>query len=199
VPAPSEPLSEYLFCRRTPFTGEGLIITSAILTSRELLRQVPFNALPRLVDVDWLLRASRVEGAGVEFVPEPGPLLVWHIERRRPRMTNVKDWRFALSYVRENSALFTPRGHAAYILHVVSSSAAAEGAWGACLPLIREAFRCGAPSAVDVLSHLGNFLMSEGLRRRVSARFARQRDSRGASHQLPRDRQPPLGAARDGP
>jgi glycosyltransferase involved in cell wall biosynthesis len=174
APRPGEPMSEYLFCRRTPFTGEGLIVTTTIFASRELLREVPLDgALPRFVDPDWLLRASRAEGVGVEFVADPAPLAVWHIEQGRGRLTNVKDWRYALRYGREHRELFTQRGYAAYLLHVVSHHAAARGAWRALPSLLREAFRHGRPASVDVLSHLGNFLVGDALRRWATAGFAR--------------------------
>ncbi len=173
LPRAGEPMSEYLFCRRTPFNGEGLIVTSTIFTSRELLRQEPLNGvLPRFVDPDWLLRASQFPGSGIEFVPNPAPLAVWHIEQSRTRITNTKDWRYFLGYGQQNRELFTQRGYAAYVLHVVSHNASAEGAWGALPALLWEAFRRGRPSLVDVASHLGNFLVGDRLRRQITSLFA---------------------------
>src|SRR4030042_3260945 len=41
-PNPSKTLSEYLFCQSGLLAGEGLMLPSALLTKRELLRKVPF-------------------------------------------------------------------------------------------------------------------------------------------------------------
>jgi glycosyltransferase involved in cell wall biosynthesis len=43
LPAPGEPLDEYLFVRRTPFWGEALVQTSTLLVERELALAVPFD------------------------------------------------------------------------------------------------------------------------------------------------------------
>ena len=174
-PVPGEPMSEYLFCRRTPFMGEGLITTSAVLTSTELMRAVPFRALPRYVDVDWLLRASHTQGTGVEFVPESAPLLIWHIARAWPRITDARNWRQSLSYARDNRNLFTARGYAAFLLHAASSDAALAGEREGFLPLLREAFRQGEPAVVDLLSHVANFLVPDRVRSGVAAGFNRLR------------------------
>jgi glycosyltransferase involved in cell wall biosynthesis len=174
LPAPGEPLSEYFFCRRTPFTGEGLVITSAILTSRELLRRVRFRSgLERHVDPDWLLRAAGEPGTSLEFVPESAPLLIWHIERGRDRITTRPDWRTSLTWSRTNRTLFTARGYAAFILHVVSANAAAEGERGSFFRLVQEAFDKGRPSPVDLASHLANFVLPARLQRGIARRFAR--------------------------
>jgi glycosyltransferase involved in cell wall biosynthesis len=175
-PRAGEPLSEYLFCRSTPYTGEGLIVTSAIFTARELLMRVPFrNDLPRYVDPDWLLRAVKEEGTGVEFVKHVEPLAVWHIERGRKRITNSKDWRFSLDYARRNRSLFTRRAYAAFLLHVVSHTAGSQRAWLSLFPLVWESIRDGKPVPVDLLSHAANYLLPDELRRSAAERFARRR------------------------
>lgn len=180
LPRSHEPLSEYFFCRRTPFTGEGMVINSAVLTSRELALRVPFRSgLQRHVDPDWLLRATSEQGARLMFVPEMEPLLIWHIERSRLRVTTQRDWRQSLGYCREHPELFTRRGYAAFVLHVVGANAAAQGEWGAFYPLLREAFARGQPATVDLVSHVGNFVLPRWVQRAVAGLFAR-RSSRQA-------------------
>ena len=174
-PRPGEDLSEYLFCRQSPFMGEGLITTSALFVPRELVTAVPFRRLPRYVDVDWLLRAGRHPGAGVEFVPDPAPLLVWHIAARWPRITDQRDWHHSLAWARANRDLFSRRGYAAFLLHAGSSDAAMTRAWGAFLPLMLEAVRRGRPAPVDLFSHLGNFFISRRVQRAVALGFERLR------------------------
>lgn len=171
-PAAGEPLSEYFFCRRTPFTGEGMVINSGIFTRRDLLVRVPFTSgLERHVDPDWLLRAARESGTALEFVPDPEPLLIWHVERRRSRITTLRDWRASLTWCRGQRDLFTPKAYAAFVLHVVGSNAAAQGEGAAFLLLLREAFGRGRPAPVDVISHFGNFLLPDRLQRGLATLF----------------------------
>jgi hypothetical protein len=180
IPGSGEPLSEYFFCRRTPFTGEGMVITSAILTSRELAVRVPFRSgLQRHVDPDWLLRAISEPEAKLLFVPETRPLLIWHVERGRSRITTQRDWTQSLAYCREHRELFTRRAYAAFVLHVVGSSAAAQRARGAFLALLREAFAQGEPEMVDLVSHAGNFVLPAAVRRALAGMFGRLGTPRG--------------------
>ncbi len=175
LPDEHEPLSEYFFCRRTPFTGEGMVHGgSTVLTSRELAVRVPFRSgLPRHVDPDWLLRAVAELGARLLFVPEMEPLVIWYTERGRARITTQRDWRESLAYCRDNRALFTRRAYAAFVLHVVGSNAAAQGRWDAFGSLLWEAFARGQPAAVDLVSHVGNFVLPVGMQRTMAGWFAR--------------------------
>jgi len=190
LPGRGEDWSEYFFCRQTPFTGEGMVILSALLVARSLLLQLPFaSGLDRHVDPDWLLRAARLPGICLEFVPEADPLVIWHVERSRPRITTRRDWVMSWSWCRSNRQLFSPRGYAAFLLHVVGSSAAAQHAWRAFPLLLRDALTHGRPSALDLASHLANFALPAALQRRVAAWYGRLRSGRpgaGAFPPLPR-------------
>jgi glycosyltransferase involved in cell wall biosynthesis len=174
VPAPGEDWSEYLFCRRTPFTGEGIVTTSSILTSRTLLLELPFTSgLVRQVDPDWLLRAVRLPGVCVEFVPDREPLVVWYLEHGRPRVTTRTGWADSYDWCRRNRVLFSARGYAAFVLHVVGSQAAAQHEWRAFPVLLREAFAGGRPAPVDVASHIANFALPATVQRSVAIWYAR--------------------------
>lgn len=165
LPEPNESLSEYLFCRTTPFWGEGLVQSSTLFASKELFRRVAFRSgLRRHLDIDWLLRASAVEGAGVEFVPQPQPLVIWHIEENRSRVSTASDWRYSLSWIRENRHLLTPRAYASFLMTMTSGGAARKRDWKAFLPLLLEACRHGRPSAVDALLYLGIWLIPRRVR-----------------------------------
>jgi glycosyltransferase involved in cell wall biosynthesis len=172
LPIAGEPWSEYFLCRKTPFTGEGMVVSSALLAPRKLLRRVPFRSgLNRHVDLDWLLRALREPGAALVFVPETDPLLIWHTDRLRQRVTNDRNWRESLQYCRANRRLFTRRAYAAFVLHVVGSSAAAQRHLPAFGELLREAYRNGNPALVDLVSHVGNFFLPGRLQRGVARLF----------------------------
>ncbi len=174
LPRPGEDWSEYFYCRRTPFTGEGMVTLSTIFTSRALLAEVPFSSgLAQLVDPDWLLRALRTPGVAMIFVPDPEPLIVWHIEHDRPRITNRRDWTAAYDWGRRNRDLFSSRGYAAFVLHVVGSNAAAQRDRRSFFPLLQEAHRNGQPALVDVASHVANFVIPPTVQRRVAMWYAR--------------------------
>lgn len=170
---PGEDWSEYFFCRRTPFTGEGMTILSAILTTRDLLLEVPFSTgLARHVDPDWLLRAARRPGVCLLLEPGSEPQVVWHIEHGRSRITTRRDWAASYDWCRANRHLFSARGYAAFVLHVVGSNAAAQGQWQAFPMLLREAFSRGRPAFVDLVSHVGNFAIPRSLQRRLALWYA---------------------------
>lgn len=177
--APGEDWSEYFFCRRTPFTGEGMVNLSAILTSRDLLLEVPFTkGLARHVDPDWLLRARRVAGVCLQIAGGQEPLVFWDTALGRSRVTTRRDWSESFAWCRANRALFSERGYAAFILHVVSSNAAAQHVWSAFLPLMREAFLRGRPAPVDVASHAANFAVPAAVQRTVADWYARMGEPR---------------------
>ncbi len=174
-PRPDELLSEYLFCRKSPFFGEGVIGFNTVFTTKELLQMVPLRSgLRDLDDLDWLLRASRLEGVGIEFVPKTEPLAVWHIEENRNRMSNRADWRYSLSWIRANRHLVTPHAYASFIMTWMGPDAARAGDWKAFLPLLREAYQHGKPAIIDALSYLGTWLIHREVRRRIAAFFARR-------------------------
>ncbi len=169
-----EDWSEYFFCRKTPFTGEGMVILSGLLAARTLLLDVPFTSgLPRHVDPDWLLRVSQVHGVCLVLPPGDDPLLVWNIERGRRRITTERDWQRSLSWCRAQRALFTDRGYAAFVLHVVGSNAAAQGAYGSFFSVLREALASGRPAPVDLISHVANFALPPSVQRRLAGWYAR--------------------------
>jgi glycosyltransferase involved in cell wall biosynthesis len=174
LPREGEDWSEYFFCRRTPFTGEGMVTMSTIFTTRALVTAVPFSGgLAHLVDPDWLLRALRRPEVDMTFVAGSAPLIVWHIEHDRPRITNQRQWTTAYEWARRNRDLFSARGYAAFVLHVIGSNAAVQGDSRAFLPLMREARRHGQPALVDVASHVANFVLPARVQRRVALWYGR--------------------------
>jgi hypothetical protein len=175
LPAPGEPLSEYLFARRTPFWGEALIQTSTILVPRELAASVPFDErLAKHEDLDWLLRAAAVPGAALLFVPSPAPLATWHAEEGRARASTVPDWRGSLAWIRGARSLVTRRAYAAFCLTWIAADAARERSLEAFWRLAWEACRRGRPGALDGLLYLGIWTVP----RRTRARLGRGRPTR---------------------
>jgi glycosyltransferase involved in cell wall biosynthesis len=169
TPAAGEPISEYLFCQNGIRGGEGLVLPSTLLTTKELMLQVPFRAdLPRHNDVDWLLRATGVPSAGIMFVSQIEPQAVWHIETNRARISNTSDWRYSLGWIEENRALVTARAYASFLLIWVSSTAARGRGWHAFWLLPWRALQKGEPRAVDFLAHLMIWLVPRSIRNRIA-------------------------------
>ncbi len=178
VPAPGEDVSEYLFRRRSPFVGEGIVQSSTILAPRRLALEVPF-VKDLHTDSDWVLRASARPGAGIEFVPDDAPYVVWNIEYERSRATyTTEDWRASLAWV-ESSPHVSPRARASFILTHVSAAAARERSWRAFVSLPRTAFRHHRPSVMDATVHAANFLVPRRVRRTLAARAGLGRRRRG--------------------
>jgi glycosyltransferase involved in cell wall biosynthesis len=169
TPAIDEPISEYLFCQSGLRGGDGLVLPSTVLTTKDLLLQVPFRAdLPRHNDVDWLLRATAVEGAKVLFVSDPEPLVIWNIETNRPRISNTGDWRYSLGWIQENQRLVTPAAYASFLLIWAGSTAARGRDWKAFWTLPWEALRKGKPRFTDFMAHFLIWLVPRKIRSGVS-------------------------------
>ena len=169
LPAPGEPISDYLFRRTRLFGGEGLVQTSTILTTKFLLQQVPFlSGLRRHQDLDWLLRASMRHGTKVQFVARAEPLVIWYKEQQRETVSTNKDWRASLSWIQQNRHLVTPHAYGSFLLTWLSANAVEQRDRSAFWPLLKDAFRYGAPSALDMGVFVGIWLMPRGPRERLS-------------------------------
>src|SRR5262249_23365445 len=89
-PRPDEPLSEYLMC------GEGLIVPSSVLLTRTAaLAALPEAGQRRFEDYSLYLS---LEERGFRFVLVEEPLVVWHVDVTRPRLSRTvtfseaEDW-----------------------------------------------------------------------------------------------------------
>ncbi|PRY33008.1 glycosyltransferase family 2 protein [Pseudosporangium ferrugineum] len=153
LPAEGEHLSEYFTVRRGLFHGEGFIQTSTILAPTALLREVPFTVgLRRQQELDWTLRAVRAAGTGLVMAAEP--LVIWHQDENRERISLEMPWQSQLAWLRGNRALFTPRAYAAFTMSVLSSMAAPTRNARVFRELLREAREHGRPGALDYVTHL---------------------------------------------
>ncbi|HET6637508.1 MAG TPA: glycosyltransferase [Gemmatimonadota bacterium] len=176
LPDPGEALGDYLLVRRTPFWGESLVHTSTILTRRELLEDVRFREdMACHEDMDWLLRATRVEGAGLVFVPDATPLATWNVDRRRERASRRGDWRESLAWARLEHPLISRRAYAGFLLTNVAAHAARQRSASALWRLPWEAFRRGRPRVRDLLLFAGIWLLPESARTRAADLWHRRR------------------------
>jgi hypothetical protein len=148
------------------FAGEGFIQTSTFFTKKELLKKLPLKKdLPRHEDWDWLLRASALEGVGLEFVPEP--VAIWNTEISRKRLSNINDWQYSLDWIRSSRNLVTRRAYSGFIITVVSSQASLQRDWKVFWPLLWEAVRFGQLSPTDYLLYFGMWLIPQDVRQQI--------------------------------
>ena len=172
LPRADETLSDYLFCRPRLLVAEGVVLPSTMLIPRHLVEQVAFrHARFAHEGSDWLLRAVRCEGAGLEFAPTPAPLAIRHAETARSRMSTTSDWRASRAWARENASLLTPRAHAAFLLTRASLEAKRGADLGGAGLLMWEAFRRGRPTPTSLASHALLWLVPERLRFGLLARL----------------------------
>jgi glycosyltransferase involved in cell wall biosynthesis len=178
LPAPGEPMSEYLTVRRGLFYGDGFIQTSTILAPTELLRRVPFTVgLRRQQELDWTLRAVRQDD--VELIVAEEPLVIWHQDENRERISLDMPWESQLAWLRENRELFTPRAYAAFTMSVLSSMAATTHSPKVFRELLREARGYGRPGLIDYVTFLQIWAIPPGLRRTLRDAIVGRRRSEG--------------------
>jgi hypothetical protein len=166
LPTPGEPLSEYLTVRRGLFYGDGFIQTSTIMAPAVLARRVPFTVgLRRQQELDWALRALRQEEAGLVYAEQP--LVVWHQDEDRERISLETPWESQLEWLRGSRELFTPRAYAAFTMSVLASMAAPTRRPAVFRDLWREARGQGRPGALDYLTYLQIWALPPAVRQRV--------------------------------
>jgi glycosyltransferase involved in cell wall biosynthesis len=174
LPAPGEPLSEYLTVRRGLFYGDGFIQTSTIMAPTALLRRVPFTVgLPRQQELDWTLRA--VHHDDVELIFAADPLVIWHQDEDRDRISLHAPWEAQFEWLRRSRHLLTPRAYAALMLSVISSMAAPTRSPKVFRTLVREARANGRPATLDYLTLLQTWLIPAGLRHTLRDRVLGRR------------------------
>ncbi|GAA2615678.1 glycosyltransferase family 2 protein [Paractinoplanes durhamensis] len=166
LPAPGEPLSEYFTVRRGLFYGDGFIQTSTIMAPTELLRRVPFTVgLRRQQELDWALRAIREPDVELLYVDEP--LVLWHQDEDRDRISLQNPWEEQLEWLRANRELFTPRAYAAFTMSVLSSMAAPTRSGHVFRELLSEARKHGRPGAIDYVTFLQIWALPPAVRARL--------------------------------
>jgi glycosyltransferase involved in cell wall biosynthesis len=167
-PSDGEPISEYLFNRKTFFRGEGQLQTSMLLTRKSLMELVPFTSgLRKHQDFDWYLRVSQTPGTRFYFVPEPISNL--YLEEGRDSITARPDWRFSLDWLRASRERMTRRAYAGFISTQLAPEASLQGAWAAAPKLLWEMFRRGQPDYMDVSMFAAMWLMRPSFRRTLRA------------------------------
>ncbi|HSY02371.1 MAG TPA: glycosyltransferase [Acidobacteriaceae bacterium] len=110
----SQPVADYLFCRTGLTDPGGLIQTSTLLASRDLLLAIPFREGLRMhQDWDWVIRVASHEGVTVTMLPKP--LVIWRVDDGRATVGRSQNWQFSLAWIREMRRLVSGRAFSAFI------------------------------------------------------------------------------------
>jgi glycosyltransferase involved in cell wall biosynthesis len=117
MPRGDEPLSEYLFCRKSLRYGEGIIQTSTIVAPRALFAIVGFSPkLPRHQDWDWLLRVAELKDVRIEWCWEA--LALFNLRSGHERVSRRIRVIESLKWARGNTHL-TKRAYSYFVATVV--------------------------------------------------------------------------------
>jgi glycosyltransferase involved in cell wall biosynthesis len=185
LPAPGEPLSEYFTVRKGLFYGDGFIQTSTIMAPTDLVRRVPFTVgLRRQQELDWALRATSQEDVELLYADEP--LVLWHQDEDRERISLENPWAEQLEWLRANRSLFTPRAYSAFTMSVLSSMAAPTRSRRVFAELLREA-RTGRPGAIDYLTFLQIWTIPPSVRHTLRDKIVGRRSSSQDDNPAPVD------------
>jgi glycosyltransferase involved in cell wall biosynthesis len=175
LPDPTEDLSEYLFCQRGLKAGEGMVLPSTTMASRELLVQHPMTeGLKRHVDLDWLLRVNHLPGVCIHYVAPERPLAIYDIGTHKKRISNSADWRYSLEWARDRSKRMTRRARGAFLLVIAGSTARRAKDWRAFPFLLAEAFRFGRPNTAELTAYFLIWLLPISLRRFLTRSRSRE-------------------------
>jgi glycosyltransferase involved in cell wall biosynthesis len=180
APETSTHLSEYLFCRRGFFDGDGCLQSSSLLTSRELAVNTPFREdLPRHQDHDWVLRCVYEAGATVKMIPDV--LSVYEVSTPGDAAIGGQGrWRERWDWASNNRHLFSARGYAGFLTSFGVFAAAADGERRAVWFLVREACRSGRPRVRDLAVAAALATIPLATRRRLRARLTQLTERRPA-------------------
>jgi glycosyltransferase involved in cell wall biosynthesis len=173
APGPSEHLSEYLFCRRGLFDGDGHLQTSALMTRRALVVDTPFREdLARHQDHDWVLRCVYEAGATVTMIPDVLSVYVMSVPGDAA-IGGQGRWRERWDWASNNRHLFSARGYAGFLTSFGVFAAAADGDRKAAWFLVREACRAGRPRVRDLAVAAAFVTIPLATRRRLRSRITR--------------------------
>lgn len=183
LPDPGERVGDYLMARKTLSTPECGLVSTLLLTRRELLLRVPFTpGLPKHQDWDWMLRVDGLEEVGFEVLPET--CAVTYYGEGRAQLSNSLDWRWSLGWAREHrrAGRLSDRAYVGFVVTRLAVQAAREGATPARWLLLREVLTA-RPRAFELLRYVAIWALPLQLRERVRETVAgwRPRRSRVAA------------------
>ncbi len=161
------PLDEYLFDRKTAFSGSSFIQTSSYLIKRETFLRAPFRTDTPHDDWDFVLRQWKQHKVRLETVPEV--LTILYMEEQRPSLSTSSKWRASLDWLDRVKPVMTRRAYSGFCLGVVGPRAAEERSYLAAFLLLAKAFKGGTPRLQHLAAYFAFWTLSQNTRRRLRA------------------------------
>jgi glycosyltransferase involved in cell wall biosynthesis len=173
-PRNSESIRDYLFLRHREETSEIRLQTSTLLMPKDLLIRAPWRAIMH-DEWDLLLRASAIEGAGLEYAA--GPLSIWHSDGGLERLsTKGRTWRDNSEWLHSMRDYVGPRAYASFLLTTMSTWAHKEQDYPGFFMILWRSIRYGRPSALPLVEHISRWFLPARLRENAK-RFGRHRSA----------------------
>jgi glycosyltransferase involved in cell wall biosynthesis len=165
APVPNEPVSDYMFCRRSLSYGENALATSVLFVPRELMLSVPFDPeLRRHQDWDWALRALNTSGVSLYYIADP--LSVYYMADGAARLSVHDEWQYSLCWCRERKEFFTPKAFSFFIVtECITRARQAKASFRDIWVLLVAYWREGQPTFKSALLGLGYLIIPRSLRR----------------------------------
>jgi glycosyltransferase involved in cell wall biosynthesis len=160
----AQSFDEYLFDRRQMFAGSAFIQTSSQFLSRSLALRSPFPENSTHDDWEFVLRLACAMKIRIETV---SAVLVNHYIVQASSLSTRDSWKASLVWVRGLQKLMTRRAYGGFCLGVLGPRAAKERAYAAILPILREAYRRGAPRFPSLLFFILVWMVPEDARKRL--------------------------------
>jgi glycosyltransferase involved in cell wall biosynthesis len=165
------PLDEYLFDRRSLFSGDTNFHTSSILMPYRLFNEFKFTA--EWVHEDWemLVRATKIGGAEVITVREP--LVIVSMEEERESLSTKIAWPDSLRWIDRNRTLISRRAYSGFCLTILAPEAARAGEYTVFFTMLWRAYRLGRPRPMHLLIYIAFGLIPIGWRRHIRSVWTR--------------------------
>ena len=163
----TQPIADYLFCRRSLADPGGLMQTSTLLAQRDLLLAIPFrNGLRGHQDWDWIIRVCAYDGVQVTMLTKP--LALWRVEDGRESTSRKPAWQFSLAWIREMRPFVSGRAFASFVaIQCVWRARKSHAGLAARLAIVRAFLLEGTPGLFASL-HFAIFgLVPAAVRRRL--------------------------------
>jgi hypothetical protein len=93
------------------------------------------------------------------------PLVIWHQDESRQRISLEMPWESQLQWLRDNREIFTPRAYAAFTMSVLSSMAAPTRSYKVFREILAEARAHGRPGLLDYVTFLQIWAIPPQVRR----------------------------------
>jgi glycosyltransferase involved in cell wall biosynthesis len=175
------PVDEWLFDRHTWYKGgETFLQTSSLMMPRELFDHLKFTDVAQHEEWELVIRATKLHG--YRLISPVDPLVIFYVPENRKSLSQTYTWNRSLSWAHGLGPLLTQRAFSGFCLNTAAAMASAKSEREAFGPLLRAAFKNGAPTLKQLAAFFYFYCFPPNLRQRVRAILqAEKRDAPASS------------------